>query len=117
MILLRTAVFSSIHVAAFHPPFHLHYRGCYLLVPRFRKTEHAPSRSFLPPLSLSLGFLSLRFLSRLASTAPFLIFWIHVGLEKETKEAPVGLKRGRGIAEPNQGEMNPLACRHFSRQF
>jgi len=28
---------------------------CYLLVPHFRKTEHAPSRSFLPPLSLS-GF-------------------------------------------------------------
>ena len=58
MTLLRTAVFSSIHVAAFHPPFQLHYRGCYLLVPRFRKTEHAPSRSFLSPLSLSRVSLS-----------------------------------------------------------
>jgi len=117
MTLLRTAVFSSIHAAAFHPPFQLHYRGCYLLVPCFRKTEHAPSHSFLPSLSLSRVSLSLRFLSRLASTAPFLIFWIHAGLEGEAKEAPMGLKRGRGIAEPNQGEMNPLACRHFSRQF
>ncbi|KAG2615199.1 hypothetical protein PVAP13_3NG033790 [Panicum virgatum] len=54
------------------------------------------------PHSLSRVSLSLRFLSRLASTAPFLIFWIHAGLEREAKEAPVGLKRGRGIAEPNQ---------------
>ena len=34
--------------------------GCYLLVPRFRNTEHAPSRSFLPPLSLSTVSLSSR---------------------------------------------------------
>ena len=100
---------------------HIHNLWLHKLGAHVFKMEHFVSFSFTTrschnSLSLSLS-ISLRFLSRHASTAPFLIFWIHAGLEREAKEAPVGLKLGRGIAEPNQGEMNPLACRHFSRQF